>query len=141
MWVATLAGFYSTVQKPGQRHLTIRSRERQDLENLKTWIPKLQILESKSLADDYEFRATASHEEWATALAAMALLVNYSNFKSEVAENDPERASIYSRVWAVLAQSLGRGAKTQQKATSSEDEALWRESSYVTFGSRPTPMG
>src|ERR1019366_9872137 len=117
MWIFCPVGFFSAVKKPGQRHLTIRSRERQDLENLKVWIPDLQIIKSQP-TDDYEWRANASHEEWATALAAMALLTGYDNFKAEVAKNDPDRASVYGRVWSILAQSLGLGAKTRQTASS-----------------------
>ena len=35
MWLITTAGFYSIVQKSGEKDLTIRSRVRKDLEALR----------------------------------------------------------------------------------------------------------
>jgi hypothetical protein len=52
---------------------------------------------------DYPFRAVATHEAVAEAMARIADEVAYSNFKGEVERRMGRgRASLYSEVWSVL---------------------------------------
>jgi len=124
-------GFYSAVQKPGDSHLTVRSRERQDLLNLKSFIPDLEIVKSPP-GSDYAFRATVSKVEWAEAVAAMALLINYDNFKNAVKKKNPRRAAVYSRIWGELAAEYGAYGQTPFKM---RQMAFRREAAAVTAAS------
>ena len=45
MWIFSKVGFCSIVQKPGQSYLTVRSRVREDMENLRaTYMPGLSVI-------------------------------------------------------------------------------------------------
>jgi hypothetical protein len=113
MWLATKhpssqvcfagqAGFYSIVQKaPTKFH--IRVRVRQDLENLKhltgtDW----EILEWP-LAD-YRYRVIVDQPAFAEVMAALALSLDYPNFKSEIAATPDQRAKLdaFHRIWGLL---------------------------------------
>ncbi|MBI2895895.1 MAG: hypothetical protein HYY06_20225 [Deltaproteobacteria bacterium] len=103
MWLFTTAGFFSIVQKPKERDLTVRSRVRADLERLrKQAMPEL----SETFADigtDYRYRATIGHADFARGLARLGEGLRYPNFKSEVAKVlGARRAQTYSKVWAAL---------------------------------------
>jgi hypothetical protein len=104
MWVVSRAGFYSVVQKVGDPGLTVRARVRQDLVNLLSYLPgaasAYEIRESPT--NDYGYRLQCSHKEWAEALAALALEIDYDNFKSEIGKLDRKRESILHKVWDAL---------------------------------------
>jgi hypothetical protein len=51
---------------------------------------------------DYGYRLTTSRQIFAAYLAECVGALDYPNFKSEVAEADPERAHIYMGVWTAL---------------------------------------
>jgi hypothetical protein len=101
MWLITRYGFFSVVQKPGEKDLTIRARARADLEALRRrYLPSMGDIRVDE-GTDYHYRA--SHAAVAEALRCSVMDVNYANFKDTVAdEQGPERAHIYSRVWSVL---------------------------------------
>lgn len=106
MWLVTPIGFFSIVQKPGDKKngtLTVRSRVRSDLAALKQ--PYLSGLGTikESHDTDYRFRAVAPRAEVSAAMARMIDGLDYSNFKSEVAKKQGhKRASLYHQVWDVL---------------------------------------
>lgn len=110
MWLTTRVGFFSIVQKAGEKDLTIRSRVRGDLENLRQrYLPQLKIIESAG--SDYPYRGVTSHIAFANAVQKMILDIDYSNFKNLVAdEQGPQRSKIYGQVWSVLT-SLERGKR------------------------------
>ncbi|MGL4554262.1 MAG: NUDIX hydrolase, partial [Gemmataceae bacterium] len=84
MWIFLPCGFYSVVNKPGDSHLTVRARLAADLDALRgRHLPSLSATAATPGADD-PFRATASHEAFAEALARAAAGVTYPDFKSEV---------------------------------------------------------
>lgn len=103
MWILTVSGFYSVVQKPGDAHLTIRARVAEDLDRLRnTYLPDLgpTVL---GAGTDYSCRAVVDREALATAMADIVRDVTYANFKSAVsAELGPQRAHVYHDVWAAL---------------------------------------
>jgi hypothetical protein len=106
MWLVTPIGFFSIVQKPGDkqnRTLTVRSRVRSDLAALKQhYLPGLGPIQ-ESHDTDYRFRAVAPRSEVSAAMAHMVDGLDYSNFKSEVAKKQGhKRASLYHKVWDVL---------------------------------------
>lgn len=106
MWLITPVGFFSIVDKPGDRKrdvLTIRARVRSDLVELKArFLPTLGRI-SESLDTDYRYRAKAPRADVAGAAAQMIADLHYSNFKSEVAvRQGANRAHLYHDVWDVL---------------------------------------
>lgn len=106
MWLVTPIGFFSIVQKPGDKKngtLTVRSRVRSDLAALKQhYLPGLGLIQ-ESHDTDYRFRAFAPRGEVSAALSRQVDDLDYSNFKSEVAKKQGhKRASLYHQVWDVL---------------------------------------
>lgn len=100
MWIFSKVGFYSVVQKPGQPYLTIRSRVREDLENLRnTYMPGLSAIMAGG-GTDYPYRALIDHKLFASGVAKMGEDIHYSNFKNKIALKDVARAHAYSNVWS-----------------------------------------
>jgi len=115
VWIMTTFGFFSVVQKPGEKDLTIRSRARSDLEALKEkCLPSMG--EITKGGTDYQFRARATHDAVGAALAKIAEHIDYSNFKDTVKERQgADRAHVYLEIWSTL-----HGIKEATKRTDSE---------------------
>ena len=106
MWLITPFGFFSIVQKPGDRQagtLTVRARLRSDLAALgKHVLPSLGVIE-ESTDTDYRFRATALRAEVSAAMVRLVDGLDYDNFKAEVAKRQGHvRSNLYHEVWSVL---------------------------------------
>jgi hypothetical protein len=106
MWLQTLAGFYSIVEKPedaSQDMLTVRARARADLDRLRAdYIPELGPT-AHTLDSDYAFRARAPKAAVASGIARLVGAIRYGNFKDAVLETRGYgRAQVYGRVWAAL---------------------------------------
>lgn len=80
--------------------VTVRSRSRQDLMNLKDLIQDVEPI--GNAGTDYPWRIRISKEKWAEIVSVFAMETTYPNFKSETGKHDPERAHIYSKVWSAL---------------------------------------
>jgi len=107
MWLMTKQGFYSIVQHkdlPGT--FQVRSRARQDLENLLALVGKplagLELVASPH--NDYAYRLLVSREQKDAILAALGEEIDYPNFKSEIAQRPDQRSKLtaYHDVWAVM---------------------------------------
>lgn len=114
MWLFTEHGFYSAV-RDGER-IVVRARRPGDLEKLSESMPGLSEVEV-SPGRDYRYRAFASREDFAAGVAAVALDIDYSNFKSRVDSKPLERRTsrnLYSdvchRVWNVVEKMQPGGA-------------------------------
>ena len=102
MWLLTPDGFYSIVQKRGDVDLCVRARVGADLDRLREkYLPSLTET-VETLDGDYRYRAWASHEDVAAALATIVRELDYDNFKDAVVRRDLERAETYHDVWDVL---------------------------------------
>jgi hypothetical protein len=103
MWIFTKHGFYSVVQKNGEKFLTVRARVKGDLDKLREqYIPELTPTIATDKAD-YPFRAMVLHEAFSNGMQRIAKDIDYHNFKYEVAaDGDYERARIYGKVWGVV---------------------------------------
>ncbi len=106
MWLITSFGFFSVVEKMGDREqgvLTVRSRVRGDLEVLRRrWLPTMGPVKESKLSD-YKFRARAPKAAVASAFALAIEDISYQNFKSEVGRSQGHaREALYGRVWAEL---------------------------------------
>jgi hypothetical protein len=88
MWLMTPVGFFSVVRKPTDiegKTLTVRARVREDLEALKTkYLPELDEIQ-ESEVNDYRYRAVATQEAVAQAMARLVNDLDYDNFKNAVA--------------------------------------------------------
>jgi len=103
MWLFTETGFFSIVQKKGEKNLTIRSRAAKDLEQLRdNHLPGMGAI-IKGGGTDYPYRATASHDDVADALSKISKEIHYDNFKNTIAQKlGHQRAAVYGGVWEVL---------------------------------------
>ena len=114
MWLITKNGFLSVVQNldskgPGDA-LLVRGRVRGDLEHFAGAAARLgerpEIVETPRA--DYGFRLTTSRAVLAAYVAGQVGALDYPNFKSEIAKDDPERAHVYMDVWSALRGLRGR---------------------------------
>jgi 8-oxo-dGTP pyrophosphatase MutT (NUDIX family) len=106
MWIVSSIGFFSVVRKSDDIKfgtLTIRARVKTDLEKLRElYLPGMGEI-SENAGTDYRYCAKAPRGEIGLALANMALDLDYSNFKNEVAKRQGKsRAGSYGKVWDVL---------------------------------------
>ena len=103
MWILTPFGFFSVVQKEGDRMLSVRSRVHADLQNLiQAYLPNVQNIEEGGYSD-YPYRIFVSHSAWGQALDTIARDIDYPNFKRTVKRRQgPKRSEIYRRVWRDL---------------------------------------
>lgn len=105
MWIMTMDGFYSAVEKPWDRedgHLTVRARCREDIDRL---VAKLEVdaVPKFSESADYAWRVRVPREAWALYLVSATEDLSYDNFKDETKRRlGRERASVYGSVWARL---------------------------------------
>jgi 8-oxo-dGTP pyrophosphatase MutT (NUDIX family) len=106
MWLMTNFGFFSVVEKPGDKQdgvLTVRARVRDDLIALRNrYLPELGEIEANA-GTDYKYRARISRNALANAAARIVGDIDYQNFKSSVGkEQGSERAHVYADVWTAL---------------------------------------
>lgn len=104
MWIFTIDGFFSAVQKPNDRNtgrIQVRSRNREDLERFRTRM-NLQDRILSTPAGDYPFRIITSKATWGRYLDRMARLMDYSNFKAECDRMGLRRGWVYNRIWDIL---------------------------------------
>ena len=107
MWLATKHGFYSIVQKaPGEFH--VRARVRQDLENLLTLVGKDMVIQEWPAAD-YRYRTIVAQRDLTEIMAALALSLDYPNFKGQIARSPDQRVKLdaFHEIWAIMA-GIGR---------------------------------
>jgi hypothetical protein len=105
MWLVTRIGFFSAVahrSEPGK--VMVRARVRTDLialcRLLKLGPVHKVIVETPH--NDYPFRIIIDRRLWGVAMQKLGALVDYPNFKDEVARNDKARAWLLHDVWAIL---------------------------------------
>jgi len=104
MWVFTIDGFFSAVQKPKDRttgRIQVRARNREDLVRFKSRM-NLQNRILSTPAGDYPFRIVTSKKAWGKYLDRMARIMEYGNFKAECDRMGLNRGGIYHRVWSIL---------------------------------------
>jgi hypothetical protein len=110
MWLMTKHGFYSIVERqPGEFH--IRSRERDDLQNLvdRVPLPGAKIFDTPEA--DYAARIVTDRDTVSTVMAFLAKSLDYSNFKGKIDATPDQRHKPYHKVWDVMAEALGAYGK------------------------------
>lgn len=121
-WIFAKTGFYSVVEaRDGQ--LKVRARAAADLDRLReAYLPELSPTEHTPHRD-YAFRAYASKDEFAAAMARIGLDISYGNFKQDVLERrGPEREGIYLRVWSVMRELQDNPTNEKLPASASLDD-------------------
>lgn len=149
MWLITTRGFYSAVAKreDGDTHVTVRARNKQDLDNLADLLPDCKPYKQKGYTD-YEWRLRCTKDQWAETVAILAKEIDYSNFKDEVKRKQGwKRASTYGRVWSVLLDlerpgrfkysTRGTSKKGTSKGTSGTSAQT--DFGFTDFGLEPQP--
>lgn len=112
MWIFTKCGFFSAVRHNSDKTLMhVRARFKGDLErlmkfayshkDLKPIISPTRPRISATPNADYAYRMDLPVEDFAAILAAVAIDVNYTNFKSAV-HDGTERDATYMRVWSTM---------------------------------------
>lgn len=103
MWLFTVHGFYSIVQKEdGTFH--IRSRSKRDLMNLRDLAGIKASPEKSYPGSDYPWRLIVTTTEKDLAIVTLSCDIEYSNFKAAVAL-EPDQASklpAYHEIWAAM---------------------------------------
>ena len=112
MWIATKIGFYSIVLRPekeGAKNSVyhIRARTGSDIDAVISLLEPvlkrtLRLFETPDV--DYHWRIILKPEELAPALAALAVTVDYPNFKDEIHASDTQsdKLDAYSELWGAL---------------------------------------
>jgi UDP-3-O-acyl-N-acetylglucosamine deacetylase len=109
MWIFTPSGFVSAVYKEGA--MQVRARDKQSLASLeaKTGSP----VKHTTLAD-YPYRLSTSHSDFANWAFEQALAIDYSNFKSEVADvRGYGFAKTLNKIWSVMHEVEDEGARVR----------------------------
>lgn len=99
MWIMLSDCFFSIVSKDcAPDELLVRARRPGDIQKL--W-PNAVVRRSRSVIQDYLFRAVINRADVKKEIAAELQKIAYPNFKNSVADDDLHRA--YERVWSELA--------------------------------------
>ncbi len=102
MWLITTCGFFSIVQKQGNRSLIIRACVKKDLVALReAYLPRLGRIK-KSDKTNYRYQAEVSHDELAEALGNIVRDIAYHDFAQCVAEKQGLRRAYTYRMWEQL---------------------------------------
>lgn len=107
MWIATKFGYYSIVQTKGsnQNLFMVRSRSKQDLENLKN---EISIFRKRKIKEDffadYFYRIFINREELYSLMMFIVMNIDYSNFKDEIKANKSQKDKLgyYSEIWGIM---------------------------------------
>lgn len=111
MWIMTTRGFFSAVEKPGDRErgtVTVRARSIEHLENLIELLPEgTRIITNEG--GDYPARVRVSTAAWTHCMARLALEIDYPNFKDAVkARQGRKVADAYMSCWSALLRLEGK---------------------------------
>lgn len=132
MWVFTKLGFVSIVCATDQVKggamdgmLMVRARDRKHLEALRATYPVLMggdIVESPT--NDYGFRIFVPKEFVAEFMAALALDVDYTNFKGAVGKQEGSDVylSVLHSIWSVALRLQRVGKYVASKARAKSDQ-------------------
>lgn len=100
MWIFLNDSFVSVVEdRADSSQLVVRARKEGDVERFLQGAMASELRVVQTDHADYRFRASVPRRVVARVLEAVALSLDYPNFKDSV--GDDERHAIYSRVWSV----------------------------------------
>ena len=109
MWIFTPTGFVSAVYKEGA--IQVRARDKQSLSSLEA---KTGSSVKHTPLADYPYRLSTSISDFANWAFEQALAIDYSNFKSEVADvRGYGFAKPLNKVWSVMHEVEDEGARVR----------------------------
>ena len=110
MWIFTEYGFVSVVAtKPGSAIVRVRARDHQSLEDISA---QFNVGIDKSPERDYPYRVELTKEQFAKWVTAKTLELDYTNFKSRVAETRGYNfAHALGSVWSTMHDVEDAGAR------------------------------
>jgi hypothetical protein len=109
MWMFTPTGFVSAVYKEGA--MQVRARDKQSLASLEV---KTGSSVNHTPLADYPYRLSTSISDFANWAFEQALAIDYSNFKSEVADvRGYSFAKPLNKVWSVMHEVEDEGARVR----------------------------
>ena len=113
MWLFTTTGFISIVEHDANQ-LVVRARDSLSLSPL----AQSYDLDIRSTPTaDYPYRLLLSKDQFKNYLHSQAGLINYKNFKSEVAITRSEAfANILVKVWSAMHGVEDKGARSKNEA-------------------------
>jgi hypothetical protein len=134
VWIFSRIGFFSAVRESSQpdARISVRARIKGDLEALReTYLPELTSTVEWP-GRDYPYRGFCSVEELAKGMSAIAMDIDYNNFKSQVmAEQGLPRELLYARVWGVM---NGADQKLAEITKAEEDrKTRWNSDGLLGF--------
>lgn len=104
MWLFTVHGFYSIVQKtPDEWH--VRARVKRDLDNLKK-LTRLRVkIEESWPGSDYPWRIIVTRRQKGRIIRDLGEDIEYSNFKGEVGRRPDQAGKLPAlhEIWAIMA--------------------------------------
>jgi hypothetical protein len=131
MWLFTTFGFFSIVQRhSSDEYLTVRARDRKDLDRLRKHVPQLSDTITGG-GTDYPYRARVAHAELALALANITRGIRYSNFKNEAAKIWDKRTHCLHEIWKVM---YGIPARETTQVRTSKSQLSDAEETANAFG-------
>lgn len=107
MWIITKHGFVSIVQHHSDAgRFLVRARDEEDLKQLLA-VAHLPLSIAQSSDSDYRYRTTLSAAQLGKLFDALALSIDYPNFKNHVGQDlrQRKRLPLYHQIWHLL-QSL-----------------------------------
>lgn len=113
MWIVTKIGFFNIVCQDDdekRERLTIKARSKDDLINVRGYIPFDGEIE-ESQVTDYRFRVKVLKRSALSLVEQLADEIDYPKTKPALAKKFPERSDIYLRVWDNLYHLQTRDAK------------------------------
>lgn len=104
MWLFTVHGFYSIVQKEADKW-HVRARSKRDLENLKKLAGCRVKIEQSWPGSDYPWRMIVNGTTKLRIMQALGSDIKYTNFKSEVGRRPDQAGKLpaYHEIWAIMA--------------------------------------
>ena len=113
MWLFTSSGFISIVEKDAD-HLAVRAR---DVLSLSSLAQSYGVEIRSTPTADYPYRLLLSKDQFKNYLHNQAGLINYKNFKSEVAITRSEAfANILLKVWSAMHGVEDKQARSKNEA-------------------------
>ncbi|MBF0102217.1 MAG: hypothetical protein HQK77_15055 [Desulfobacterales bacterium] len=122
MWVFTMDGFYSVVQKAYDKEqgtVTVRARCRADLEKMLGRVNESsEIIVSKNT--DYRFRVSIPRHIWKLYLDMAAESLDYDNFKTASCSHSALRHNAYMTCWQAMREFQEYHHKTNRKKNNND---------------------
>lgn len=118
MWICTTTGFMSATLRPAkdiepgdERTIQVRARRAEHLEHLRQLMAANEAALSETIrldGRDYQYRAYCTQFDLGVGMAALAMEIDYTNFKNTVV--DVKLHNAYMRIWNAMLAAFPEGS-------------------------------